>query len=77
MADSGMPVIRPQMGTYVCTQPDPNCIFSDVQPETIFELLKNHLQEKDIAFQIRDDKWKMTFQQKEISQADIPLDKED
>ena len=50
------------MGSYVCKFPESNCIYSDVQPETVFDTLVKHFTDKGIPFKLRDDKWKLTFE---------------
>ena len=60
-------VVRPQMGSYVCKFPENNCIYSDVQPETVFDTLVKHFTDKSIPFKLRDDKWKLTFDWTSIS----------
>ena len=43
IADKGKAVVKPIMGSYICTQPENNCVFSNVQPEQIFEAIIKEL----------------------------------
>ena len=77
MADKGMTVVRPVMGSYICTQPENNCVFSNVQPEQIFETLIAELKTQEISVNVREDKWKLSFKLAQKSNLDIPCDEFD
>ena len=62
-------IIRPEIGTYLCTHPEPNCSFTGELPETVFQVLTKHLDEAGIEWKIREDKWKLTFEKTEVINA--------